>query len=111
MDTTLKLWAVIAIVGALNYASRLSFIAIFARRRVPVLLERAFRYVPAAMLTALVVPMVAFAPEATGNADVPRILAAAIVRSVLRVWNATTPAIAAGMVALWLLQWALGRIG
>ena len=52
MDATLKLWAVIAIVGTLNYLSRLSFIALFANRHVPPLLGRAFRYVPAAMLTA-----------------------------------------------------------
>ena len=58
MDATLKLWAVILLVGALNYASRLSFIAFFARRTMPPLLVRALRYVPAAMLTALIVPMV-----------------------------------------------------
>ena len=49
MDATLKLWSVVAIVGALNYVSRLSFIALFARRHVPPLAVRAFRYVPAAM--------------------------------------------------------------
>ena len=32
MEGALKLWAVILAVGALNYASRLSFIALFARR-------------------------------------------------------------------------------
>ena len=111
MDAALKLWAVIAIVGALNYASRLSFIAIFARRRVPRLLERAFRYVPAAMLTALVVPMVAFAPEAGGNTDVPRILAAVIAGVVAFHTRSTLGTIAAGMAALWLLQWGFLRIG
>ena len=111
MDATLKLWAVIAIVGVLNYASRLSFIATFARRQVPPLLMRAFRYVPAAMLTALVVPMVAFAPEAAGDADVPRILAAGIAGAVAFVTRSTLRTIGAGMVALWLLQLALGRIG
>ena len=63
MDAALKLWAVILIVGALNYLSRLSFIALFARRQVPPLLARAFRYVPAAMLTALIVPMVVALPR------------------------------------------------
>ena len=111
MDATVKLWAVIAIVGVLNYASRLSFIAIFARRQVPPLLMRAFRYVPAAMLTALVVPMVAFAPEAAGNADVPRILAAAIAGAVAFVTRSTLRTIGAGMAALWLVELALGRIG
>ena len=111
MDAAVKLWAVIAIVGLLNYASRLSFIAIFARRQVPPLLLRAFRYVPAAMLTALVVPMVAFAPEAAGNADMPRILAAAIAGVVAFYTRSTLRTIVAGMAALWLLQLAFGRIG
>jgi branched-subunit amino acid transport protein len=111
MDATLKLWAVIAIVGVLNYASRLSFIAIFARRRAPALLERAFRYVPAAMLTALVVPMVAFVPDVADSVDTPRILAAAIAAVVAFYTRSTLRTIVAGMAALWLLQWALGRIG
>ncbi len=58
MDATLKLWVVIFAVGLLNYLSRLSFIAVFARRSMPPLLARALKYVPAAMLTALVLPMV-----------------------------------------------------
>ncbi|MBU6485863.1 MAG: AzlD domain-containing protein, partial [Betaproteobacteria bacterium] len=79
MDATLKLWAVIVIVGTLNYLSRLSFIAIFSRRHIPVLLARAFRYVPAAMLTALVLPMVVQAPGgAAAGASAPRIVAALV---------------------------------
>ena len=35
MDATLKLWVVIFAVGLLNYLSRLSFIAVFARRSMP----------------------------------------------------------------------------
>ena len=62
MDATLKLWVVIVVVGALNYLSRLSFIALFARRSMPPLLARALKYVPAAMLTALILPMIVGAP-------------------------------------------------
>ena len=58
MEAALKLWTVILAVGALNYLSRLSFIALFARRTMPPLLARALRYVPPAMLTALILPMV-----------------------------------------------------
>ena len=58
MEGALKLWVVIVVVGAINYSSRLSFIAFFARRTMPPLLARALRYVPAAMLTALIVPMI-----------------------------------------------------
>jgi len=46
-----------------------------------------------------------------GSADVPRILAAAIAGVVAFHTRSTLRTIAAGMVALWLLQWALGRIG
>ena len=58
MDATLILWTVILVVGALNYLSRLSFIAFFARREMPPLLARALKFVPAAMLTALIIPMI-----------------------------------------------------
>ena len=107
MEAALKLWLVIAIVGALNFASRLSFIAVFARRRVPPLLVRAFRYVPAAMLTALVLPMIA-APGEAPAAALPKIAAAAIAFGVAFVTRGTVKTLAAGMVALWALQ-ALAR--
>ena len=50
METALKLWTVIFAVGALNYLSRLSFIALFAKVEMPPLVARALRFVPAAML-------------------------------------------------------------
>ena len=62
MDATLKLWTVIFAVGLLNYLSRLSFIAVFARRSMPPMLARALNYVPAAMLTALILPMIVAGP-------------------------------------------------
>ena len=76
MDFTLKLWLVVVVIGALNYLSRLSFIVFFARRHVPPLLGRAFRYVPAAMLTALVLPAVVAAPGGALLPAAPKIVAA-----------------------------------
>lgn len=111
MDGTLKLWAIVAIVGVLNYLSRLSFIAIFARRHVPVLLARAFRYVPAAMLTALVLPMVVGAPGETLSASVPRIVAAILAGVVAFATRSTLGTLATGMVALWALQFVARAIG
>lgn len=111
MDGTLKLWAVVVIVGALNYLSRLSFIALFARRQVPPLLARAFRYVPAAMLTALVLPMVVAAPGAPLAPALPKILAAIVAGLVAFRTRSTLKTLAAGMLILWLLQAFAGRIG
>jgi branched-subunit amino acid transport protein len=111
MDGTLKLWLVVAIVGALNYLSRLSFIAIFARRRVPPLLVRAFRYVPAAMLTALVLPMVVGAPVAPLATAWPQACAAILAGVVAFHTRSTLKTLAAGMLALWLLSAGMRAMG
>jgi branched-subunit amino acid transport protein len=111
MDGTLKLWSVVAIVGALNYLSRLSFIAIFAHRSVPVLLARAFRYVPAAVLTALIVPMIVHVPDEAFSASLPRIIAALVAGVVAFGTRSTLATLAIGMLALWALRLLAGAIG
>ena len=110
MEGTLKLWIVILAVGALNYASRLSFIAFFAQRSMPPPLARALRYVPAAMLTALVVPMIV-APASTGLPLNPKIPAAVIAGVVAWLTKSSLKTMVAGMAALWILQAVLPRIG
>ncbi|MBK6393657.1 MAG: AzlC family ABC transporter permease [Betaproteobacteria bacterium] len=108
MEGALKLWVVIVAVGALNYLSRLSFIAFFASREMPPLLARALRFVPAAMLTALVLPMV-LAPSWAGTiAGVnPRIPAAIVAAVVAFYTRSTLKTLATGMGALWLLEAAI----
>jgi branched-subunit amino acid transport protein len=103
MEGALKLWAIIVLVGALNYASRLSFIAIFSRRSIPPLLARALRFVPAAMLTALIVPMVVM-PSGAIEPLSPRVVAALIAAAVAFHAPNTLATLAAGMLALWTLQ-------
>jgi branched-subunit amino acid transport protein len=110
MEGTLKLWVVILAVGALNYASRLSFIAFFARRSMPPPLARALRYVPAAMLTALIVPMIV-APAAVALPLNPKLPAAVIAGVVAWLTKSSLKTMVAGMAALWILQAVLPRIG
>ena len=110
MDGALKLWVVVAVVGLLNYLSRLSFIAIFARREVPTLLARAFRYVPAAMLTALVLPMVVVIP-AQAQASLPRVVAALAAGVFAFFTRSTLWTLATGMLVLWALQLAVAYVG
>ncbi len=110
MEATLKIWAIIVVVGALNYLSRLSFIALFARRSMPPLAVRALRYVPAAMLTALILPMiVGGATEAVHvDARVPAALVAAVVafRTRSTLWTLAT-----GMGVLWLVRAVFPALG
>jgi branched-subunit amino acid transport protein len=110
MDATLKLWSVIVAVGLLNFLSRLSFIALFARRRMPSWLARTLKYVPAAMLTALIVPMILTpGPAAPATLHMnPRVLAAVVAGGVAWLTRSTLKTLLVGMAALWLLQWALG---
>ena len=107
MDPTLKLWAVILIVGALNYLSRLSFIAFFARRTMPPLLARALRYVPAAMLTALILPMVVDVTPRGLDPHLPKLIAAVIATVIAWFKVGTLWTLGVGMAALWLLNWTL----
>jgi branched-subunit amino acid transport protein len=111
MEHALTLWIVILAVGAINYASRLSFIAFFARRSMPPMLARALQYVPAAMLTALIVPMIAVVPGASGPSFNPRIAAAVIAAAVAWRTKSTPKTIVAGMASLWLVEAALARFG
>jgi branched-subunit amino acid transport protein len=101
----MKLWIVIVSVGVLNYLSRLSFIAFFANRSMPPLMARALKFVPAAMLTALIVPMIVASPSSATvvqlDARVPAAIVAAIVAYIVR---GTIPTLAAGMVTLWGLR-------
>ena len=109
MDGALKLWIVILVVGALNYLSRLSFIAFFANRNVPPLLARALRFVPVAMLTALVIPMVLTASASGALAGVnPRVPAAIVAFVVAFFTRSTLKTLVAGMLSLWLVQAASG---
>ena len=106
MDATLKLWAVIFAVGLLNYLSRLSFIAVFARRGMPPILGRALKYVPAAMLTALILPMIVADPSAApAMAFNPKVAAAVIAGAVAFFTRSTLWTLGTGMAALWLLKW------
>ena len=108
MDATLKLWAVILVVGALNYLSRLSFIAFFARRTMPPMLARALRYVPAAMLTALVLPMVVdVSPTGAISWSAAKVAAATLAAVVAYFGKSSPKTLIVGMSALWILQWLI----
>jgi branched-subunit amino acid transport protein len=113
MSGTLAYWVVVFAVGTLNFLSRLSFIALFARVAMPPLVARALRFVPAAMLTAIIVPAIVFvAPGALALTPQNPRLAAALVAALVA-WRAKSPtaAMVAGMVTLWGAQWALRAAG
>ena len=110
MDKSLTIWMVTLVVGALNFASRVSFIAWFARNDMPPLLTRALRHVPVAMITAIVVPAVVFiAPGTPGFTPGNAKLVAALIAGLIAWWRRNTvETIVVGMTALWLMRWLVG---
>ena len=52
----MNLWITILIIGLLTFAIRLSFILLFGVIEAPPLLSRALRFVPAAVLSAIILP-------------------------------------------------------
>jgi branched-subunit amino acid transport protein len=109
MSSAWDWWVVILAVGALNYLSRLSFIALFAHIEMPPFVARALRFVPATMLTAIVVPAVVFTAPATlaFSYTNPKLVAAFV--AALIAWRTKSPTatMAGGMVALWIAQWLM----
>ena len=102
--TPLSLWLLILGGGLITFGIRLSFIALFGRVDMPPALTRALRFVPPAVLSALVAPAL-FAP---GDAlflslSNDRLLAGLL--AVLVAWRTKNVllTLAVGLAALWLL--------
>jgi branched-subunit amino acid transport protein len=99
------LWLAMAAGGLLTYLIRLSFIQVFARLEIPLALRRLLRYVPAAVLSAIIFPDLLLP---TGRLDIslgnsrllPGLLAALVA---WRTKNAFLT-ILVGMAALLILQ-------
>jgi len=104
-----KTWLVIAAVSAVTYLLRASFIVFADPHRFPHGFRQALRFVPPAVLAAIVVPGVLMA---AGTIDMSwrnaRLVAGLAAIAVAMRWRHPLAPIAAGMPALWLLQWAMG---
>jgi branched-subunit amino acid transport protein len=101
-------WIALGIIGLLTFATRLSFIVLFGLWIPPGWLQRALRFVPPAVLTAIIFPELLLR---NGQLTIwplnPR-LAAGIVAGLVawRTKNALLT-ILSGMLALYLIQWLL----
>lgn len=106
-------WIAIAGVSLSTFLLRASFILFVDPHRFPDWFRQALRFVPPAVLAAIVAPGLLLAPE--GRLDLsptnPRLLAGLVAIAATMRLRTTVSAIGAGMAALWALQWAFGRFG
>jgi branched-subunit amino acid transport protein len=98
-------WLTIIAAGLITYATRLSPIISYGRFEMPVQVERALRFVPVAVLTAIFLPeMVYIQEELMLSYRNPRLLAGLL--AIIIAWRTKNVmyTILVGMLALWLLQ-------
>ena len=102
------IWLAIAVAGLCTYALRLSFVLLLGRvDTVPPRLVGVLRYVPAAVLAALVAPAIislSATPSLGLQYETPKLLAGGV--AVVVAWRreSVLATIGAGMVSLWLLE-------
>ena len=108
--STLALWLAIAGAGAVTFALRLSFIALLGRMETPLFLGRALRFVPAAVLTAVVIPLLLYKNGALEASLGNERLVAGVVAALIA-WRTRSVlfTLGGGMATLWTLQ-SIGQI-
>ena len=57
----MNIWIIMIAIGLLTFATRLSFIALLERIKLPVTFQRALRFVPIAILSAIIAPELGYA--------------------------------------------------
>ncbi|MBN1304490.1 MAG: AzlD domain-containing protein [Anaerolineales bacterium] len=104
----MNIWLVFLLGGLLTYATRLSMIFLLGRIEIPEQLQRALRFVPPAVLTALIIPELVM-PSGALMISLENFRLIAGIAAVLAAWwsRNTIITILAGMAALVLLNWLL----
>ena len=99
------IWLAMIGLGLLTFLTRLSFIALLERWQAPLIVQRALRFVPVAVLTAIIIPELVLP---NGVLDVqpanPRLVAGLVAALVAWKTKNVIWTIAVGMAVFWLLQ-------
>jgi len=101
----MNIWWTMLFGGLLTFTIRFSFIYLFGRLEVPEMMHRALRFVPPAVLSAIIFPEL-FLPEGQLSISLSnhRLLAGLVAILVASITKNTLLTIVAGMAALLLLQ-------
>ena len=97
----------------MTFALRASFLLLPERLGTPKSFERALRYVPTAVIAAIVTPAVLQFGSAEGSLDqlVPRLVAAAVAGLIAWRTRSILYTIVVGMLTLWGVRWLLAFVG
>jgi branched-subunit amino acid transport protein len=102
----MSLWPTILLAGLATYAIRLSFIQLFADREIPPFILKALRFVPPAVLTAIIAPELLI-QDGSLSLDLANGRLVAGLIAILVAWRTKNVVltILVGMAAMWIIQW------
>ena len=97
-------WLIILGMGVITYAIRLSLIALLGRVEVPPVVQRGLRFVPPAVLSAIILPDL-LRPDGVYDLSFGNVRLLAGILAALVAWRTKNAllTIAAGMAAFWIL--------
>lgn len=104
-----RVWVAILLIGVATYGFRLSFIHLFGRiDEVPARIKRPLRYVPPAVLAALVLPdLMTLRPSVAATLLDERLIAGAVAGAVAWRTENVFATITVGMATLWLFRFVV----
>ncbi|MFO8115086.1 MAG: AzlD domain-containing protein [Halorubrum sp.] len=104
-----RVWVAILLIGVATYGFRLSFIHLFGRiDEVPDRVKRPLRYVPPAVLAALVLPdLMTLRPSVAATLLDERLIAGAVAGAVAWRTENVFATITVGMATLWLFRFVV----
>lgn len=109
--SSFTVWSIIIVIGAITFFFRSSFILLQGHINMPPIIIRALRFVPVSVLCALVSPAFLF-PSGTLDISLGNLRLIAGVLAGLVAWRTQNLffTLAAGMIALWILQGLSGSM-
>jgi branched-subunit amino acid transport protein len=103
------IWAVMILSGLATFAIRATFILLIGQREIPGLLRRALRYIPPAVLTAIILPELLLpAGELNLSLANPNLLAGVVAALVAWRTRSVLFTILVGMVVFWIARVIIG---
>ena len=101
----MNIWIVMVLLGLLTFATRLSFIAILERIKLPPTFQRALRFVPIAVLSAIIAPELGYYNNVLALSPTNPRLLAGIVAALVAFWTKNVVwTLLAGMAVFWVLR-------
>lgn len=102
----MNIWLMMVIIGVITFGIRLSFIILWGKIEIPALVQRALRFVPAAVLSALIMPEILPQPFSFPDTAVNPRLWAGILAAIVA-WRSRNMilTVVVGMAALLLIQY------